>query len=58
MHLPILNDERDPELLSAIDRQLLALGAHKKKHRKHKHHHRHHHDDDDLDLEDLGNLDE
>jgi hypothetical protein len=46
-------------LLSAIDRQLLALGAHKKKHRKHKHHHRHyHHQDDDLDLEELGNLDE
>jgi hypothetical protein len=49
------NDERDPELLSAIDRQLLALGAHKKKHRKHKHH-RHH--VDDLDLEELGNLDD
>jgi hypothetical protein len=51
------NDGKDPELLSAIDRQLLALGAHKKKHRKHKHRH-HHQDDDDLDLEDLGNLDE
>lgn len=49
------NDGQDPDQLSAIDRQLLALGAHKKKHRKHKHHHRHH---DDLDLEDLGNLDE
>ena len=53
---------QDPTSISAIDRQLQALGAHKKKHRKHhKHHHHrghnHHHvgeggddDDDDLDL--------
>jgi hypothetical protein len=40
------NDGRDPESLSAIERQLKALGAGKeKKHKKHKHHKR----EDDLD---------
>lgn len=42
--------------MSAIDRQLLALGAHKKKHRKHKHH-RHHRDEIDDDLGDLDDYD-
>jgi hypothetical protein len=33
------NDGRDPETISAIDRQLKAMGAGKiKKHKKHKHH--------------------
>ena len=58
----IYNDGRDPETLSAIDRELAALGVKEKKSKKHQKRSKRHRDEeeqiDEEELRRINNLDE